>query len=307
MHDELDPAAARVIEDLRDEGIPPWRSLSVTAARELDDGVFGSTDSPPLPTVRDLSIRGPECDLPVRMYRPSRTPASTLVFYHGGGFVVGTLDSVDGLCRRLCRRAPALVFSMDYRLAPEHPFPAAVEDASTALSWATRYAERLGGNPDRFVVAGTSAGANLATAVTRRTVREDGPRVDEQILAYPMLAPGWEPAEDELTEGPLLDRADVSWFWDHYLRSSIDRVNPYAAPLRAESHEGLPPTTVLTAGVDVLGPEGESYADALAEDGVEVEHDHFPGQPHGFLSLADSVPTADAALDSVSRTITRRK
>lgn len=306
MHDALDPAAAEVIEDLRNEGIPPWRSLSVRAARELDDDVFGSPDPPPVPTVRDLAIQGPECDLPVRMYRPSRSPASTLVFYHGGGFVVGTLDSVDGLCRRLCRRAPALVFSMDYRLAPEHPFPAAVEDATTALSWAARYADRLGGNPDRFVVAGTSAGANLATAVTRRAVREDGPLVDEQILAYPMLAPGWEPTADELTEAPLLDRADVTWFWDHYLRSSIDRSHAYAAPLRARTQDGLPPTTILTAGVDVLGPEGEAYAEALAADDVTVDHEHYPGQPHGFLSLADSVPAADAALDAVSRTIAGR-
>jgi acetyl esterase len=307
MHDDLDPAAARAVNDLQDAGIPPWRSLSVSAARTLDDDVFGTTDPPPVPTVRDLSIDGPGCELPIRLYRPSRSPASTLVFYHGGGFVVGTLDSVDGLCRRLCRRTPALVLSMDYRLAPEHPFPAPVEDAAAALSWAATYAERLGGNPDRFVVAGTSAGANLATAVTRRAVRDNGPGVDEQILAYPMLAPGWTSDDDELTEAPLLDRADVSWFWTHYLRSSIDRVHPYAAPLRAESHEGLPPTTVLTAGVDVLGPEGEAYADALAEDGVKVEHDHYPGQPHGFLSLAESVPTADGALDDVSKRVAGRE
>lgn len=201
MHDDLDPAAEAAIADLTGAGVPQWHTLSVGAARRLDDDLFGGGAVPPVADVVEFGIAGPECEIPLRCYRPSRTPAPTLVFYHGGGFVVGTLDSVDGICRRLCRRTPAVVVSVDYRLAPEHPFPAAIEDAMVALSWAQAHAADIGGDPAHLIVGGTSAGATLATSTVRRAVREDGPTVDRQILGYPMVDPL---GREDGPEGPLL-------------------------------------------------------------------------------------------------------
>lgn len=300
MHDDIDPAAEAAIAEVTGAGVPQWHTLSVGAARRLDDDLFGGGSAPPVADVFEFAIDGPECEIPIRCYRPSRTPAPTLVFYHGGGFVVGTLDSVDGISRRLCRRAPAVVLSVDYRLAPEHPFPAAIDDAHAALSWARETVDQVGGDPETLIVGGTSAGANLATGAARRAVREDGPAIERQLLAYPMIDPV---GREDGTEGPLLCRADLDWFWETYLKSSVDRVNPYAAPLCATDHEGLPPATILTAGVDVLGPEGETYAKTLADDGVTVDHHHYPSLPHGFLSLAERVPAADDAMDTLAAAI----
>lgn len=287
-----------IVADLKGDGIPPWRELSIAASRRLEDELFRPTDPPPVGTTRDLAFEGPAGEVPVRAYRPDGGIDRTIVFFHGGGFVLGTLDSIDGLCRRLCRRGNALVLSVDYRLAPEHPFPAAVEDGTAAIQWADRNMDALGAPSTPIHVAGTSAGANLAAAVARWAVRENGPTLASQLLAYPMLDPGWESIDSPRPEdGPLLDGADVEWFWEHYLRSVLDRRHPYAAPLTAASHAELPRSIVLTAGRDVLGPEGQAYAEALIDAGVPVEHRHEPGLPHGFLSLSSQLESADDALE----------
>ena len=309
---ELDPEMAAAIDQIERAGVPPWHSLSVESARRVEDEVFTSGDVRPIGFVRDLSISGPGGEIPIRVYRPDVSEAGgthaeerperpVVVLYHGGGWVLGTLDSIDGVCRELATRTDCVVVSVDYRLAPEYHFPAAVEDAYAALSWVADHAGSVGGDADRLAVAGTSAGGNLAAATALRARDFDGPDLAAQCLLYPITDHGFDTdSYAENADGPLLSRADMEWFWDQYLRSPVDAANPYAAPLRAEDFTGLPPAVVVTAGFDPLRDEGVAYAEHLSDAGVSVDHQHYPGMAHGFLSLTDSVTTADDAMDAVA-------
>ncbi|WP_148680529.1 alpha/beta hydrolase [Halovivax ruber] len=301
--DELDPELAAVVADIQAAGVPQWSALSVASARRIEDEVFSGGASPDLRTVRDLRIDGPGGDLSIRVYRPDRENPPTLVFTHGGGWTLGTLDSSDNICRELASRAGALVLSVDYRLAPEHPFPAATDDAYAALQWAAAHAAELGGDPDRLGVVGTSAGGNLAAASAIRA-RDAGFDLDGQFLLYPMTDRRFDrPSYDEHGDGPLLTEADVRWFWDQYLRSPVDEHNPFATVCRTPDLAGVAPATVVTAGHDVLRDEGAAYAERLADHGVAVDHDHYPSMTHGFLSLTDSVSRADEAMDALAEAI----
>ncbi|WP_254861962.1 alpha/beta hydrolase [Halovivax gelatinilyticus] len=303
---ELDPELAAVIAEIEAAGVPQWSSLSVESARRIEDEVFSGGASPELRTVRDLRIDGPGGDLPVRVYRPEREDPPTLVFTHGGGWTLGTLDSADNICRELASRAACLVVSVDYRLAPEHPFPAATDDAYAALAWAADHAAELGGDPDRLGVAGTSAGGNLAAASAIRA-RDGGPTLAGQFLLYPMTDRQFDrPSYAEHGDGPLLTEADVRWFWEQYLRSPVDEHNPFATICRHPDLAGVAPATVVTAGHDVLRDEGVAYADRLDEAGVDVDHAHYPSMAHGFLSLTDSVSRADEAMDGLAESIRER-
>ncbi|WP_306061820.1 alpha/beta hydrolase [Natronococcus wangiae] len=307
--DELDPELEDVVDEIQAAGVPPWHSLSVESARRLEDEVFSAGDGPEMRSVRDLRIGGPDGDLPIRIYRPDAEELPTLLFYHGGGWTLGTLDSADDICRELAVRAECLVCSVDYRLAPEHPFPAAVDDAYAALEWAADYADSLGGDPGRLGVAGTSAGGNLA-AVTALRVRDSGPggpNLDGQFLLYPMTDRSFDrDSYREHGDGPLLTADGVRWFWDQYLRSPIDEHNPFATVLRAPDLSGVAPATVVTAGFDVLRDEGAAYAEKLSDHGVPTEYDHYPTLTHGFLSLTDDVERADEAMDALAEKIRSR-
>jgi acetyl esterase len=299
---DLDPEVAAAVESIAEEGYPLWAPLSVESARAVEDELFSAGSGPETPRVREFGIDGPGGDLPVRTYRPTEATRAdgrppTTVFYHGGGFALGTLDSADDLCRELAHRTGSLVCSVDYRRAPEHPFPAAVADAVAALQWASEHAAAVGGDPERPIVAGTSAGGNLAAA-TALWARENGPELGGQALLYPMLDP---PDADATGEAPLLSVADVRWFWDLYLRSPLDRYNPLAVPARADP-AGVAPAVVVTAG-DVLREEGRAYADRLDRAGVAVEALDYPGMAHGFCSLTDDASAADAAMDDVAAAI----
>ncbi|TYL36947.1 alpha/beta hydrolase [Natronococcus pandeyae] len=303
--DELDPELEGVIEAIQAAGVPPWHSLSVESARRIEDEVFSSGSGPEMRSVRNLRIDGPGGDLPIRVYRPHAERPSTLVFYHGGGWTLGTLDSADDICRELAARAECLVLSVDYRLAPEHPFPAAVDDAYAALEWAADYADSLGGDPGRLGVAGTSAGGNLA-ATTALRARDAGPALAGQFLLYPMTDRSFDrDSYREHGDGPLLTEEGVRWFWNQYLRSPVDEHNPFATVLRAPDLSDVAPATVATAGHDVLRDEGTAYAEKLSNHGVPTEYDHYPTLTHGFFSLTD-VERADEAMDALAENVRSR-
>jgi acetyl esterase len=302
---DLDPELAAVVKEFESTGVPAWHTLSVAAARRLEDELFSAGTGPELDWVRNLAIDGPGGDLPLRVYAPDQQSPPTLVFYHGGGWTLGTLDSADDICRELAARAGVLVVSVDYRLAPEHPFPAAPDDALAALEWVADHAEAFGADPERLGLAGTSAGGNLAAATAMRA-RNTDIDIDGQFLLYPICDHDFETESyREHADSALLSRADMGWFWEQYLRSPVDAANPYASVLRADDLAGVAPATVLTAGNDVLRSEAVAFAEKLDSAGVETAHHHYPSLAHGFLSLTDDVEAADRAMDRLAEQIQR--
>lgn len=314
----LDPDVASVVAEFEERTVPPWHALSVESARRLEDELFSAGGGPAMATVRDIAIDGPGGDLPLRVYRPD--PAGTsgggreeggtggepggrpvLVFYHGGGWTLGTLDSADDICRRLAARVGCVVASVDYRLAPEHPFPAALEDASAAAEWVRAHAGSLGGDPARVGLAGTSAGGNLAAATALYAESEGRPPFACQVLLYPIADRSFgTDSYRENADGPLLTRRDMEWFWERYLRSPADEHHPFASVLRApDALFGTTSAVVATAGHDPLRDEGRAYADRL-EGHAPVATHHFPSLAHGFCSLTEDVPAADAAFDEIA-------
>ncbi|WP_411966995.1 alpha/beta hydrolase [Haloferax sp. YSSS75] len=306
--DTLDPQVQAVVDEVDELGIPEWSALGVESARRLEDELFAPVDVPDVARITNIEIPGPAGSIPLRVYHPDPGETlSTLVFFHGGLWAMGTLDSIDGVCRRLALRTGHVVVSVEYRLAPEHPFPAALEDCVHATEWVEDNATSIGADPEGLAVAGTSAGGNLAAATCLHVREFGGPGIEMQVLLYPMTDLSDDhPSLSENADGPLLTRRDVLWAHETYLRSRVDRYNPFAAPLRAESHANLPPAYVVTAGFDPLRDEGAAYASALESAGVTVVHDHEPAMPHGFLSLTADVDAADAALDRVAVAVTNR-
>jgi acetyl esterase len=278
----LDPDMAAVLRLVKAQ--PPMHRTPVAELRTRR----ATLDLPGLATasrVEDLVLPG---GLRARLYRPALAPAPLIVFFHGGGFVFGSVDShYDGFCRALCGESRCAVLSLDYRLAPEHPFPAATEDGRDAVRWAAAQAERLGADPARILVAGGSAGGNLAAVTALRLRDEGGPRLAGQVLIYPVADFHTPPTASYLdfAEGHHLTRADMVWFWDQYLRDPADASHPYAAPLKAPDLSRLPPAFVLTAEYDPLRDEGEAYATRLAQAGVPVTHRREAGMIHGFLAF----------------------
>ena len=239
--------------------------------------------------VRDLEI---DADVPLRArhYAPSEPggPGPLLVFFHGGGFVFGDLDTHDGVCRLLCRHAGAHILAVDYRLAPEDPFPAAVEDARAALRWAFANASQLDADPQRIGVGGDSAGGNLAAVVSQLAARDDGPALALQLLIYPAMdSTGRHRSRELFGEGFFLTSAHIDWFEAHYLGAAgAQGSDPRVSPLLAEDFSGLPPALVVTAAFDPLRDEGEAYVEALHAAGTPARLRRFPGLIHGFASAA---------------------
>ncbi|OBI08454.1 lipase [Mycolicibacter heraklionensis] len=238
--------------------------------------------------VRDIVLPGPAGDIPARHYRPVGGGAKCLlVFYHGGGFVIGNLDSHDPICRLTCRDADVAVLSIDYRLAPEHPAPAAFDDALAAFRWAYDHAAELGGIPGRVAVGGDSAGGNLAAAVALRSRDDSGPAPILQWLIYPVTDCTAQTRSRTLYgDGFLLTKHDIDWFTDQYVgRSQVDPTDPRVSPLLAGDLSGLPPALVAVAGFDPLHDEGEAFAAALREAGVVVDLRRMPSLTHAFINL----------------------
>ncbi len=282
--------------------LPPFDTLSVEEARaRLKVYPLPGARADAVASVADRTIPGPAGPLGLRVYTPlgGTGPFPLLVFFHGGGFVVCDLDTHDALCRNLCAGAGCVVASVDYRLAPEHRFPAAPDDCLAATRWAAEHAAELGADPARVAVAGDSAGGNLAAVVALRARDEGGPRLAAQLLLYPTTdaAAAGMPSLAENAEGYGLTRRDMAWFKDRYFNDPSDAGNPHASPLRAADLRGLPPALVQTAEYDPLRDEGEAYAARLREAGVPTTVSRRTGMIHGFLFFPGLVRAADAALD----------
>ena len=293
------PEIRSLLDQQATSGRPPLHHQSVEQARAFHVADAAALNGPPAPVaaVADRLVPGPAGALPVRVYTPEGSPPFPIVvFFHGGGWVVGTLDTYDPLCRALAAATPAVVVSVDYRLAPEHRWPAAAEDAYAATLWASRHAAELGGAQHRLAVAGDSAGGNLAAVVALGARDRGGPAIAFQLLVYPVLdAAGDTASWRDHAEGYHLTAAGMRWYWDHYL-GPADGLAPDASPLRAAFVGGLPPALVVGAEQDILRDEGEAYAARLAEAGVEARAIRVPGMIHGFLRWRAVTPAADAAL-----------
>ena len=300
----VDPQIAGFLQFVADAGHPPMHEGTPEVARKAFRAMTVAPVTPdqvgPVGDVEDRTVPGADGERPARVYRPAtRGPHPTVVFFHGGGFVIGDLDTHDQTCRRLCADADAVVLSVDYRLAPEHPFPAGVEDAIAAVRWAAAHLAELGGGP-RLGVAGDSAGGNL-TAVATQALPD---LVDVQLLIYPVVdAFGDYPSRAENADGLLLTLADMLWFHGHYSGGvEIARDDVRFSPHRAADLAGQPPAVVVTAEYDPLRDEGEAYAARLAEAGVLVDLVRYDGLVHGFADMgAVSRAAADAIADLTAR------
>jgi acetyl esterase len=276
-------------------GGKPLNELPVPEARQAASGL-NRTQIPkrrkamPLADVTNRTIPGPAGDIPIRIYATQgQGPFPLVIFFHGGGFVVGDLDTADEICRTLCWGAGCSVLSVDYRLAPEHKFPAAPDDCLAATRWAAAHAAEFNADPARLVVAGDSAGGTLAAVTALRVRDEGGPALCGQLLIYPVTDYHTPPTPSYLANahGYLLTREMMIWFWAHYLNHASEAGHPHAAPLAAPDLRGLPPALVITAECDPLRDEGERYAERLQQAGVPTVHARYAGMIHGFFMLGD--------------------
>jgi acetyl esterase len=283
------PDVQQLLDLIDEAGTSPISQFGVEDARELSAEMRPDVPGPEVGDVRDRTVPGFEGgpQVPVRIYTPeAHGPVPTVTFFHGGGFVLGDLESHDYLCREFVTESGCAVVATDYRRAPEHPFPAAVEDAYAVTKWVADNQDAFEGN-GTLAVMGDSAGGTLAAAVTLMARdREDGPAIDFQALLYPSVShrTDWA-SRRQNADGYYLVEADMEWFQDCYHESTVDRGNRYAYPLEACAFGDLPPATVLTAGFDPLRDEGIAYAEALADAGVTVKHRNYPAMIHGFLSM----------------------
>ncbi len=266
------------------------KSLLKKRGKSTEPEVVGSVDA--------IKIPGPAGPLDARVYRPrERSPLPILVYWHGGGWVLGNLDTYDASCRALCNAANCIVISCDYRLAPENPFSSAIEDAFAAYQWVVDNAPNLGGHPNQIALAGESAGGNLA-AVTALQARDYGVRAPvHQMLIYPVTDCDFETQSyQEHASAKPLNRAMMKWFWGHYLDGTDCDDNPYLTPLRADDLSHLPPATIITADIDPLRSDGEHYAEKLAAAGVHVNYKNFVGVTHEFFGMTAVLPEAREAV-----------
>jgi acetyl esterase/lipase len=292
--------AALTGDDVDASSIPLERARAMLRAGAL----AASAPRQPLPTSGDVAIPGPAGPIPARLYDPPGTGLEgrpLIVYLHGGCWALGDLETHDGVCRFLALNTSAAVLSVDYRLAPEHPFPAGLEDAFAALRWAQAETGRLGVDPTRIAIAGDSAGGNLAAAVARLARDGDGPDPAMQVLIYPIVdTVGKRRSRYTYASGFFLTKAELDWFEDGYLPGGDGRDDPRVALLRADDLSGLPPAYVLTAGFDPLRDEGEAYAEAMREAGVPVSLRRHPGLIHGFANMTAISPTARAAMHDLA-------
>jgi len=302
----LDPDAAAVLNAFREAGRSPYETLSPAEARQmyLAGRVVTNPEPPTLASVEALTIPGPAGSIPARIYKPLKLRVANglspcLVFFHGGGWVIGDLDSHDVVCRTIADEGQLMVVSVDYRLAPEHRFPSAVDDAIAATQWISKNASSFGADPAQLFVGGDSAGGNLA-AVVAINARTEGPRLAGQVLIYPATDFSMShPSHSEPETSALLTHSVIRWFRDHYLNGADGIGDWRASPARVQNLSGLPPAFVLTAGADPLRDEGDEFAVRLGNAGVPVVYRTYPGQFHGFLTMGKLLPKAGEAMREI--------
>jgi acetyl esterase len=301
----LDPQAQALQELTALSGAPPLYELTPEEARLQAGAAFVWRCDDRTPTVKSVDAEIPVAGdrIACRIYTPDgEGPFPVLVYFHGGGWVIGNIDDNDSGCRFFTKLADCSVVSVAYRLAPEYKFPIPFEDAYAATEWAAAHAAEFGGDPNRLAVGGDSAGGNLAAAVSLRARDENGPAICFQLLIYPATdyyLPG-SPSYEEVATGYFLDRRQMIWFWDHYLREGEDADNPYISPLRAKDFSGLPAALVITAEYDPLRDEGERYAEKLQAAGVPAEHICYEGMMHGFLFQWEFLDRGYEAIQEIS-------
>lgn len=291
------------MNQLAASGARPLHEMSPAEARGLGamlKEMYGP--GPEIAQVRDERIPvGGGVTVPARVLIPTAAPRGVIVFLHGGGWVIGAMDEFDALGRRMAQRTGAAVVLVDYRLAPEHRFPAAVEDSFAAVQWVDEHLEQIAGRRVPLVVAGDSAGGNLSAVVALRARAAGGPHIAAQVLVYPVTDADFETATYlDPANQLLLSRDGMIWFWNHYVPDPAVRAHPDASPLRAEDLAGLPPAIVVLAEHDVLRAEGEAYADRLRAAGVPVSQRCFAGQMHAFFTVLN-LPASGDALEYVAR------
>jgi acetyl esterase len=295
----LDPQAKALIDLI--EGTGGFTLSAETEPQQLRDlyALLSVPVSIAVDRVEDRVIHGPSGPIPVRVYRPDgRAPKPAIVYYHGGGWVIGSLETHDDGCRALANAVDAVVISVDYGLAPEHRFPEPVDDAVTALGWVHEHADDLGVDPARIAVAGDSAGGNLAAVVAQIARDSGGPPLRFQLLVYPVTDYEFDsPSMNDNAEGYFLTRDAMRWFYSHYLNDPAESDDPRVSPLRASDLSGLPPAFVITAEFDPLRDQGIAYAAAMRDAGTVVEARSYPGMFHGFMSMVAFIDAGKVAFD----------
>lgn len=294
----LHPQVLPMIELLNESmaGISGSGAMEISTMREVPLAPLAENPTA-VGDVENRRIPGPGGEIPIRIYTPEASgPLPLVMFFHGGGFVLCSLETHDELCRALCRDTAAVVVSVDYRLAPEARYPAAADDCYAALEWCAAHAAELGADGTRIAVAGDSAGGNLAAVTALRARDLGGPALRHQTLIYPATSCAFDtPSYRDNAEGYFLTADAMRWFWSHYLGDMEQGREAYACPQNAESLTGLPSATVITAEYDPLRDEGEAYAERLRAAGVKVKLQRYDGMIHGFVSMADVFDDGRAA------------
>ncbi len=299
----LDPVAEGFLGQMAAAGGPALHEMEPGFARQAFS-VFNTLggEAENVAKVENRNIPGPAGEIPVRIYTPEgQAPFPALLMFHGGGWVIGELDVIDVPCRALANRAGCVVVSVDYRLAPEHRFPAAAEDSYAATKWVADNASELGIDADRIAVGGDSAGGNLAAVVAQMARDKGGPKLVYQVLIYPVIDAAMNTASyEENADGYLLTKEGMKWFYKHYTNDEVDPKDPRLSPIHAESFDNLPPAMVITGEFDPLRDEGKAYAEKLKAAGVAVEHNHYDGMIHGFFWLGGVMSQCPQAIDQIS-------
>ena len=301
---KIDPQVSALLTAIEAAGRPTVDKLPVDFARDIIETGYAQMNCPvkDVFSIENRNIQTSGGDLPIRIYKPSgKESLPVLLFIHGGGWVLFQLDAYDSICTHLCAEAACIVVSVDYRRSPEYKFPSALDDCMDAVQWVVDNAQSFGGDPANIIVAGDSAGGNLAASVALRLRNEEGPKIAGQVLIYPVtnyLEPP-TPSMKEFAEGYSLTYDAMKWFWGHYLENISDAKHPYVSPLKADDLSHLPDALVLVSGFDPLCDEGVDYANRLNEAGCKVTLSRYDDMIHGFLSYLGYIDRANVAITEI--------